>query len=89
MDVKEDAENLVRSVNILLSAMASDEYESKEINEPVYELEEIRQILADKSREGFTEDIRNLLERFGAKKLSEIKPERYADLMQEVEKLVR
>ena len=46
-------------------------------------LVEVRSVLADKSRDGHTERIRSLLERYGASKLSEIDPKRYRDLLDE------
>lgn len=46
-------------------------------------LVEVRAVLADKSRSGFTEQIRGLLEKYGAPKLSEIDPSRYQNLMDE------
>ena len=46
-------------------------------------LVDVRAVLADKSRSGFTEQIRELLEKYGAPKLSEIDPSRYQDLMDE------
>jgi len=46
-------------------------------------LVEVRAVLADKSRSGFTEQIRGLLEKYGAPKLSEIDPDRYRNLMDE------
>ena len=46
-------------------------------------LVEVRAVLADKSRSGFTEQIRELLEKYGAPKLSEIDPARYQNLMEE------
>ena len=44
---------------------------------------EVRAVLADKSREGHTEHIRALLEKYGAPKLSEIDPSHYRDLLDE------
>lgn len=44
-------------------------------------LEEVRAILADKSRAGFTADIRDLLKKHGADKLSEIDPVHYTALL--------
>ncbi len=44
-------------------------------------LVEVRAVLADKSRDGHTEQIRTLLEKYGASKLSEIDPARYRDLL--------
>ena len=92
MDVKEDAENLASSIGVLLTALNSDEelVEEVKVDEQVesdYELEEVRRILADKSRLGFTEDIRGLLEKYGAKKLSEVSPNHYQDLVSDVEAL--
>jgi uncharacterized protein YicC (UPF0701 family) len=46
-------------------------------------LVEVRAVLADKSRDGHTEQIRTLLEKYGASKLSEIDPARYRDLLDE------
>lgn len=46
-------------------------------------LVEVRAVLADKSRDGFTDQIRALLEKYGAPKLSEIDPSSYRDLADE------
>ena len=51
-------------------------------------LEQVRGILADKSRDGFTAEIRILLEKYGGSKLSEIPPERYGELLKDAEGLV-
>lgn len=50
-------------------------------------LEEIRAIFADKSRAGFTADIRSLLQKYGADKLSEIDPSHYTALLADAEVL--
>ena len=55
--------------------------------EPVLAFEDVRAILADKSREGFTAQIRDLLQKFGAKKLSEVDPAHYKALIADVEGL--
>ena len=91
MEIKEDAENLASSIGVLLTALESDEELSKEEKakqeEKTYEIEDVRKILADKSRLGHTAKIRELLEKYGAKKLSEIDPSNYKDLVADVEKL--
>ena len=46
-------------------------------------LVEVRSVLADKSRDGHTDRIRTLLEKYGASRLSEIDPARYRDLLDE------
>ena len=91
MEIKEDAENLASSIGALLTALESDEELPKEERvkqeEKPYEIEDVRKILADKSRLGHTAKIRELLEKYGAKKLSEIEPSNYKDLVADVEKL--
>jgi len=46
-------------------------------------LVEVRSVLAEKSRSGFTDQVRGLLEKYGAPRLSEIDPARYQNLMDE------
>lgn len=91
MEIKEDAENLASSIGVLLTALESDEELPKEEKakqeEKTYEIEDVRKILADKSRLGHTAKIRELLEKYGAKKLSEIEPSNYKGLVADVEKL--
>lgn len=91
MEIKEDAENLASSIGVLLTALESDEELPKEEKvkqeEKTYEIEDVRKILADKSRLGHTSKIRELLEKYGAKKLSEIEPSNYKGLVADVEKL--
>ena len=91
MEIKEDAENLASSIGVLLTALESDEEVPKEEKvkqeEKTYEIEDVRKILADKSRLGHTAKIRELLEKYGAKKLSDIEPSNYEDLVEDVEKL--
>ncbi len=91
MEIKEDAENLASSIGVLLTTLESDEELPKEEKvkqeEKIYEIEDVRKILADKSRLGHTAKIRELLEKYGAKKLSEIEPSNYKDLVADVEKL--
>ena len=55
--------------------------------EPAITLEAVRAILADKSRNGHTAQIRSLLQKYGATKLSEIDPVNYKALLAEAEVL--
>lgn len=58
----------------------------KEIK-PVLTLEEVRAVLADKSRAGHTAEIRELLKKYGASKLSLVDPKHYEALLREAEVL--
>ena len=55
--------------------------------EPVLTLEAVRAVLADKSRSGFTAQIRSLLQKYGADKLSGVDPTNYKALLADVEGL--
>ena len=50
-------------------------------------LEQVRAVLADKSRKGHTAEIRTLLQKYGAAKLSGIDPANYKALLADVEVL--
>ena len=50
-------------------------------------LEQVRAVLADKSRMGFTAEIRSLLQKYGAAKLSGIDPAPYKALVADAEVL--
>lgn len=55
--------------------------------EPVLTLETVRAVLADKSRAGFTAQIRSLLQKYGADKLSGVDPGNYKALLADAEEL--
>lgn len=50
-------------------------------------LEEVRAVLAEKSRDGFTAQVRDLLRKYGASKLSEVDPASYKALAADAEVL--
>lgn len=55
--------------------------------DPALTLEAVRAVLANKSRAGFTAQIRSLLQKYGADKLSGIDPTNYKALLADVEGL--
>lgn len=61
--------------------------ESVSSPEPVLTLEQVRAVLADKSRQGHTAEIRSLLQKYGAAKLSQIDPANYKALLADAEVL--
>ena len=58
-----------------------------EASEKAVTLTEVRAVLAGKSREGFTEEVKQLLMKHGAEKLSGIAESEYAALLKEAERL--
>ncbi|MFR1708861.1 hypothetical protein [uncultured Clostridium sp.] len=61
--------------------------ESKDKQEKALTLTDVRKVLAEKSRNGHTAQVKELLIKYGADKLSEIDPSKYAELLAEVEVL--
>ena len=54
---------------------------------PAVSMDAVRAVLAEKSRSGFTDAVRALLQRHGAAKLSAIAPSEYPALLEEANKI--
>ena len=63
------------------------EPKKEEAKKPSITLEKVRGILAEKSRDGHTKEVRAIIEKFGADKLSEIDPKDYEAVLKEAEVL--
>ena len=70
-EVVEQAQDCIDSLSELIAMLESNDTPKKE-PEKTYSLEEVRAVLADLSRNGFTDDVRKLIE-----------PSRYADMMKD------
>ncbi len=57
----------------------------KKENTKAYSLEDVRGILAKKSQNGFTAEVKSLITKFGGNKLSDIDPSQYAPIIKEAE----
>lgn len=99
LDVVGNLRSLADSVQAVAEAMADNEpaktaqpetpVPAKETEQAVkaVTLEQVRAALADKSQQGFTAEVRTLLEKYGAPKLSQIDPANYAALLADAEGL--
>lgn len=87
-ELRDIASSINDIANWLTSAFSGTE-EAVPAPEPekALTLEEVRAILAEKSRDGFTAQIRDLLLKYGAKKLSEVDPASYKALVADAEVL--
>lgn len=63
----------------------ADRLEKVFLQEPPVTLEQVREVLSEKSRAGYTSEVRELLQKYGAAKLSQIDPANYASLMKDAE----
>lgn len=99
LDVAGNLSNLADSIWAVAEEMAGNEPTEKgQLEKPatakevkpttkMVTLEQVRAVLADKSQQGFTADVRALLEKYGAPKLSQIDPANYAALLADAEGL--
>lgn len=93
LDVTANLRNLADSLQAVADAMENNEpNQTVQPVEPKSEvkevkLEQVRAVLAEKSQDGFTAEVRGLLEKYGATKLSQIDPANYAALLADAEGL--
>lgn len=95
-ELRNAAQSLVMVADSLVSLFCSSgpdtAVEGPKATPPVVEtkpikLETVRAVLAEKSRSGYTAEVRALLESHGATRLSEIDPEEYPMLLKDAEAL--
>lgn len=53
----------------------------KAVSKKEYTLEDVRGVLAEKSQNGLTAEVKALIEKYGGSKLSDISPENYAAII--------
>ncbi len=103
LDVVEDIRSLADSLQAVATALGQSDSESAATPAPAPEtppaqapadpppkaitLEEVRAVLAEKSHDGYTDQVRGLLQKYGAEKLSGVNPKHYAALLKDAEVL--
>lgn len=98
VDSTQLAAELAKCGNALIALAAAMTGQKPEAAEPAAQpkptapaepvpLEKVRSVLADKSRLGHTAEVKALLQKHGAQKLSEIDPAKYSILLAEAEAL--
>ena len=86
-ELRKSAAAISDAANWLAEQFSGDEPAPEAPPEPVLTLEAVRAVLAEKSRAGYTAQIRSLLQKYGADKLSGIDPANYKALLADVEGL--
>lgn len=77
----DEAANCLAEQNVPQPAIASVANEA----EKTLTLEEVRKVAADKARQGHTDEVRQLIQKFGADKLSGVDAAKYPAMMEELE----
>lgn len=81
--LKQCGEMLIGIADSLSQLFSADEETSAP--KKAFTFEEVRGVLATKSREGHTAEIKAILTEFGVEKLSDVEPSKYEELLQKVE----
>ena len=96
LDVAEKLIELSKTIIALAGSMQKDEKgtssgpkkEKAPMEKPsAITLEQVRGILAEKSRDGHTAEVRAIIQGHGANRLSEVDPDQYAAIIKEAEVL--
>ena len=95
LNLRSLADNFQVLADIVTGGGATEEYQletptSEKVPDPKTKpvtLEQVRAVLADKSQQGLTAEVRALLEKYGAPKLSQIDPVQFSALLADAEKL--
>lgn len=103
LDVVEDMRSLADSLQAVATALGQNDPEETPAPVPAPEtppapvpadpppkaitLEDVRAVLAEKSHDGYTDQVRGLLQKYGAEKLSGVAPKHYAALLKDAEVL--
>lgn len=91
-ELRNAAAAINEAANCLAAQFSSDAdvtsvAKAKTEKKPELTLEDVRAVLAEKSRMGHTVAIRTLLQKYGASKLSGVDPKHYEALLQDAEVL--
>lgn len=84
-DLRKCAKTLSDSADWIENAFSGES--PKEPEAPKLALEDVRAVLASKARLGHRAEVRDLLLKYGAEKLSEIDPIKYPELLKDAEAL--
>ncbi len=95
LEVVNDMRNLADSIQAICDVMTDGDSDSKEepatkaevVKEPDIPLEKVRMVLAEKSQIGFTAEVRGLIQKYGADKLSAVDKAYYSDILKDAEGL--
>ena len=97
LDVIEDIRSLADSLQAVATALGQSDSEDTPAPAPApvpadpppkaITLEEVRAVLAERSHDGYTDEVRGLLQKYGAEKLSGVDPKHYAALLKDAEVL--
>ena len=69
------------------SADSKTKYEQKKTKEKSISIEDVRAVLVSKSQDGMKKEVKALIEKYGAQKLTDLEASCYKDLLKDAEDL--
>lgn len=89
-ELRTAAAAITDAVNYLAQLLSANEpkeqpEEKAPVQKPVLMLEQVRAVLSEKSRAGYTTGVRELLQKNGVNKLSQVDPSNYKALLRDAE----
>lgn len=81
-DIMSKLRDAARLINEVVDELVSQQEES---DKPQISFTDVRAVLAQKATAGFKAEVKALLGKFNAEKLSDIRPDDYEELMKEAE----
>ena len=85
LDVADKLRALADSITVACSEQPAAVEEPAKAEAPTVPLEKLRGVLAEKSQQGFTSEVKDLIRRYGAERLSDIEPDHFPDMLKEAE----
>ena len=79
---------IAKELEIIASSLICEEKE-KEVYDNQISIQDVRAVLAEKSQDGFTQEVRDLIQKYGGTKLSEVPKENFQKLMSDAKELCR
>lgn len=86
LDVVNDMQSLAESLKVLAKAVSSNDTTAKADKDKAT-IEDVRSVLVSLSQDGKTAEVKALLKKYGANKLSEIEPDSYQALLSDAKEL--
>lgn len=86
-DISNAAAVISDAASWLSKQLSNSEEDDPEPQKKELKLEDVRAVLAEKSRAGHTAAIRTLLHKYGANKLSDVDPQNYEALIRDAEEI--
>jgi len=85
LDVVENLHSLADSIHAIANAVMENDTEDTEPEAPTVTEQQVRDVLVRKSQDGFKDECRALILKYGATNVTNLSPQHYAEVLKEAE----